>query len=50
MSAAMSWFVSVMAVLGLVLAMHQLGVDVTSSLVSALRGTEHFLNQPLLST
>jgi hypothetical protein len=49
MSAAMSWFVSVMAVLGLVLAMHHLGVDVTSALSSALHGTEHFLNQPIFS-
>jgi hypothetical protein len=48
MSAAMSWFVSVVLVLGLVLAMHHLGVDVTSALSSALRGTEHLLNQPLL--
>jgi hypothetical protein len=44
----MSWFVSVMLTLGLVLAMHHLGVDLTSALSSALRGTEHFLNQPLL--
>jgi len=49
MSAAMSWFVSVMAVLGLVLAMQHLGVDLSASVVSVLRGTEHFLNQPLLS-
>jgi len=49
MSAAMSWFVSVMAVLGLVLAMHHLGVDLTTSVASALRGTEQFLNQPLFS-
>jgi hypothetical protein len=48
MSAATSWFVSVVAVLGLVLAMHHLGVDISSTLGSALRGTEHFLNQPLL--
>ena len=49
MSAAMSWFVSVMAMLGLVLALHHLGVDLTAAVASALRGTEHFLNQPLLS-
>jgi hypothetical protein len=48
MSAAMSWFVSVMLTLGLVLAMHHLGVDLTSALSSALRETEHFLNLPLL--
>ncbi len=49
MSAALSWFVSVMAVLGLVLAMHHLGVDLASALSSALHGTEHVLNQPLWS-
>jgi hypothetical protein len=27
--------------------LHQLGVDVTASLGSLLRGTEHFLAQPL---
>jgi len=43
----MGWFVSVMAVLGLVLAVHQLGVDLTASLASVLRGTERFLDQPL---
>jgi hypothetical protein len=49
MSATMSWFVSVVAILGLVLAMHHLGVDLSASLGSVLRGTEHFLNQPLLA-
>jgi hypothetical protein len=49
MSVAMSWFVSVMAVLGLVLAMHHLGVDLSSALGTALRGTEHFLSQPLFA-
>lgn len=47
MSAAMSWFVSVMAVLALVFALHGLGVDVSASLGSVLHGAEHFLGQPL---
>jgi hypothetical protein len=47
MSAAKSWFVSVLAVLGLVLALHGLGLDLTASLGSALHGAEHFLGTPL---
>jgi len=47
MTAAMAWFVSVVAVLGLVLALHQLGLDVTANLGTAVRGAEHFLGQPL---
>ena len=49
MSAFASWFVSVLAVLGLVLAMHHLGVDVTSTVGTMLRGAEHLLGRPLLS-
>jgi hypothetical protein len=48
MTAAMSWFVSVMAVLGLVLALHQLGVNVGTNLGAVVQGAEHFLGQPLL--
>ena len=48
MSATMSWFVSVLAVLGLVLALHHLGVDVGASVGAVLRDTEHLLGQPLL--
>jgi hypothetical protein len=47
MSATKSWFVSVLALLGLVLALHGLGVDASASLGSALRGAEHFLGTPL---
>ena len=47
MSAAMSWFVSVLAVLGLVLALHHLGVDLTATVGMTLRSTEHLLGQPL---
>ncbi len=49
MSAMMSWFVSVLAVLGLVLALHHLGIDLSATLGTALRSTEHLLGQPLLS-
>ncbi len=48
MTAAMSWFVSVVAVLGLVLALHQLGVNVGANLGMAVQGAEHFLGQPLV--
>jgi hypothetical protein len=49
MTAVTSWALSVLGVLGLVLALHHLGVDVTAALGSALRGTEHILGQPLFS-
>jgi hypothetical protein len=48
MSAAMSWMVSVVAVLGLVLALHHLGVDVGANVGTALHEAELFLGQPLL--
>jgi hypothetical protein len=49
MSAMMSWLVSVLAVLGLVLALNHLGVDLSATLGQALRNTVHVLGQPLLS-
>jgi hypothetical protein len=49
MTTISSWTLSVLGVLALVLALHHLGVDVTANLGAALRGTEHFLGQPLLS-
>ena len=48
MSAAMSWFASVVAVLGLVLALHHLGVDVSASVGTVVHDAELFLGQPLL--
>jgi hypothetical protein len=48
MTAAMAWFVSVVSVLGLVLTLHQLGVDVSANLGMAVHGAEHILGQPLL--
>ncbi len=48
MSAAMGWFATVVAVLGLVVALHHLGVDVSSNVGAVVRDAELFLGQPLL--
>lgn len=50
MTALMSWTLTILGILLLVLALHHLGLDVTSDLGAMLRGTEHFLAQPLVST
>jgi len=47
MTAVMSWFVSVMALLGLVVALHYLGVDIMSTVGSVLHSTAHLLGEPL---
>ena len=47
MNTMTTWFVSVMVLLGLVVALHHLGLDVTASLGAAVRNTEHVLNRPL---
>jgi hypothetical protein len=47
MTTISNWALVVLGILCLVLALHHLGLDVTASLGSALRGTEHFLAQPL---
>jgi len=49
MSAMMSWTLSILGVLALVLMLHKMGLDVTSDLGTMLRGTEHLLGQPLLT-
>lgn len=49
MSAMSGWFTTVLAVLGLVLVLHHLGVDVSTTLVSGVRGIEHLLGLPLAS-
>jgi len=49
MTAMMSWFLTVLAVLMLVLTLNHLGVDVMADVGSALHGTLHFLGQPLLA-
>ncbi|HTP56583.1 MAG TPA: hypothetical protein VML53_08020 [Thermoplasmata archaeon] len=48
MSAASAWFVSVVALLALVVALHQLGVNASAELGSALWGTLRMLGQPLV--
>ncbi len=48
MRAMEGWTVSVLLILGLVIALHQLGVDVTANLASSLRSIEHLLNRPLI--
>jgi hypothetical protein len=48
MSAAKSWFVSVLGVLSLILALHSLGLNVTVGLGTVLHGAEHLLGQPLV--
>ena len=47
MTAAMSWFVTVLAALALVLVLNQMGLDVMATIGSALHGAIHFLSQPL---
>ena len=47
MTAITSWAISVFGILLLVLFLHQMGLNVTADLGSVLRGTEHFLAQPL---
>ena len=44
----MGWCVTVGAVLGLVLALHHLGVDVSANVGAVLRDAEYLLGQPLL--
>ena len=44
----MSWFVSVVVVLGLVLALHHLGVDISTHVGTVVHEAELFLGQPLL--
>jgi hypothetical protein len=47
MTVVTNWAIAILGILCLVLALHHLGLDVTASLGAALRGTEHFLAQPL---
>jgi hypothetical protein len=49
MSAMKSWFLTVVAVLGLVLVLHHLGVDVTGTIGSAVHGAEQLLGRPLVT-
>jgi len=47
MSAATAWFVSIVSFLGLLLALHQLGVNEWTSLGSLFWNVAHALGQPL---
>jgi hypothetical protein len=47
MSAAMAWFVSIVGFLGLVLALHGLGVNAGADLGDVLRGATQLLGRPL---
>jgi len=47
MGAGMAWFVSIVGVLALVFALHQLGVNAIADLGTMLRGAVHVLGQPL---
>jgi hypothetical protein len=47
MTAMTSWALAILGILGLVLFLQHLGVDATASVGAMLRGTEHFLAQPL---
>jgi hypothetical protein len=49
MTAMMSWFLTVLGVLGLVIVLHHLGVDLTAAIGSALHGAEQLLGRPLVS-
>ena len=50
MGAFIAWSVSILAVLGLAVSLHHLGVDVAGSIVGTAHAVEHFLNTPLLTT
>ncbi len=47
LTTAEAWGVTVAGIIGLVLALNQLGVDVPSALGAAMRGTEAVLNHSL---
>jgi hypothetical protein len=43
-----AWAFAIVGLLALVLALYQLGVDVPAILGTAMQGTAHLLNRPLL--
>ncbi|HTT44694.1 MAG TPA: hypothetical protein VMH38_01595 [Thermoplasmata archaeon] len=47
MTAMTSWALSILGILCLVLFLNQIGLNATATLGMMLRGTEHFLAQPL---
>jgi hypothetical protein len=50
MGAFIAWSASILAVLGLAISLHHLGVDVATSIVTTAHSVEHFLNTPLVAT
>ncbi|HTT73823.1 MAG TPA: hypothetical protein VMG99_06735 [Thermoplasmata archaeon] len=49
MGAVFGWFATLVAMLGMVVALHHLGVAVAGDLVGAARSVEQFLNTPIVS-
>jgi hypothetical protein len=49
MTAMMSWFLTVIGLLGFVIVLHHLGVDLTATIGSAVRGAEQLLGRPLVT-
>jgi len=47
MTAMMSWALSILGILGLLLFLNHLGLNVTADLGTMLRGAVHVLAQPL---
>jgi hypothetical protein len=48
MSVVRAWGYAILGILGLVLALHQLGVDVAGAMSAVVQGVEQFLNRPLV--
>jgi hypothetical protein len=48
MNTSEAWALAIVGVLGMVLALNQLGVNIPALLGTALQGTEHILNRPLV--
>ena len=48
LNTAEAWGVAIAGLLGLVLALNQLGVDVPTAMSAAIHGTEQFLNRSLI--
>lgn len=47
MSAAWAWFTTVVLVVCGVIVMHQLGIDITPGIASAIHGIERLFAQPI---
>ncbi len=49
MGSAMAWFSTIVLLILLVLMLHQLGMDITTTIGNALHGVEHFLGEPIVT-